>query len=221
MSNYNSDKEQAYPLAWPSHVRRTPSADRAHARFAQRSNSGWDKSLTLYQARMRLDEEIRLYTRTSKTWRIDPDGVILSTNLVLRNDGIPKSGQKKPDDPGVAVYFKLDGKDVCIPCDRWIRVEDNIASVASVLKAIRAIERHGNEGMISAAFKGFAALPAPDQIYDWHITLGVSPAATAAQINEAYRKKAKEAHKDAGGNDAAMTRLNTARDFALKAVTAA
>ncbi len=50
----------------------------------------------------------------------------------------------------------------------------------------------------------------------WSIVLGVSPSATVAEIKSAYRQKAKAAHADAGGSDEAMSRLNVARDQAIK-----
>lgn len=51
----------------------------------------------------------------------------------------------------------------------------------------------------------------------WCDVLGVSPTATSAQINTAYKTKAKRAHPDRGGSEDAMKRLNIAKDAALKA----
>lgn len=51
----------------------------------------------------------------------------------------------------------------------------------------------------------------------WCDVLGVSPTATSAQINTAYKSKAKRAHPDRGGSEDAMKRLNIAKDAALKA----
>ncbi len=58
--------------------------------------------------------------------------------------------------------------------------------------------------------------PATLPINHWSIVLGVSPTASKAEINKAYRAKAKLAHADAGGTDGAMVRLNLARDQATK-----
>lgn len=49
----------------------------------------------------------------------------------------------------------------------------------------------------------------------WSVVLGVMPDATAAEIKAAYRTRAKS-HSDTGGSDTAMSRLNVARDQALK-----
>jgi curved DNA-binding protein CbpA len=45
--------------------------------------------------------------------------------------------------------------------------------------------------------------------------LGVGQHAPRAQIEAAYRELARKAHPDTGGSNAAMARLNAARDAAL------
>ena len=67
------------------------------------------------------------------------------------------------------------------------------------------------------AYRGRPTLPPAARPQNhWSIVLGVSPAASKAEINKAYRAKAKLAHADAGGSDGAMVRLNLARDQAVK-----
>jgi hypothetical protein len=72
------------------------------------------------------------------------------------------------------------------------------------------------EAQMSAQFNHYRppqeALPANH----WSVVLGLPPTASKVEINKAYRAKAKLAHADTGGNDIAMTRLNVARDQALK-----
>ena len=46
--------------------------------------------------------------------------------------------------------------------------------------------------------------------------LGVGPAATEAEIRQAYREKMARAHPDRGGRHADAARLTAARDFLLK-----
>ena len=51
----------------------------------------------------------------------------------------------------------------------------------------------------------------------WSGVLGVSRAASKAEINKSYRAKAKLLHADVvGGNDEAMKRLNAAREQAIR-----
>jgi curved DNA-binding protein CbpA len=63
--------------------------------------------------------------------------------------------------------------------------------------------------MVEQAFAGFTALPAPKNPNE---VLGVRSGASRAEIEAAYREKAKRAHPDAGGSEAAMAELNSARD---------
>ncbi|WP_197535667.1 J domain-containing protein [Sphingobium sp. SYK-6] len=137
--------------------------------------------------------------------------VTLSTNLETRLDGNPRSGQPEPQDPGAAVYFRLQGKDTVLACDKWDRVADNIAAIAKHIEALRGMDRWG-VGTAAQAFAGYQALPAPEQ---WWQVLGVPVSATREQINAAYRSLAMKAHPDQGGSDAAMARLNAAREQGL------
>jgi DnaJ-domain-containing protein 1 len=54
------------------------------------------------------------------------------------------------------------------------------------------------------------------KVKDWWDILGVSPDASKQDVTRAYRERAKSAHPDAGGSDAAMTELNKAREQALR-----
>jgi hypothetical protein len=139
--------------------------------------------------------------------------IVLSTNIPLRRDGLPYAGQRQPDDRGVAVYFLRRGKQMVFACDRWEKVEDNMRAIEKTIEAIRGIERWGASEMMERAFQAFEALPAPKSCWD---VLGLTPGASEDAINSAYRTKAKGAHPDAGGSQAAMAELNRARDEALR-----
>jgi len=130
-----------------------------------------------------------------------------------RNGGIDLrldsgGGQPEPVDPGVAVYFRLDGRDIALACDRWNRVADNIVALAKHIEAMRGMDRWG-VGTARQAFAGYEALPAPEQ---WWQVLGVPASAGIDEINRAWRDRAAAAHPDRGGSDAAMAQLNAARD---------
>ncbi len=159
---------EAYPLSWPLARKRTPAKDRKRAAFRkseQRKSTTSEytyrvnHSLTVYQAVRRVREEISAFTRAGHSWVINPETVVVSTNVPTKVNGDPYSNAREPDDPGVAVYFRLRGKPHCVTCDRWDRVADNIAAVAKHLEAVRGIERWGTAD-VESLFAGFRALPA-------------------------------------------------------------
>ncbi len=188
----------AFPLQWPAGWPRTPSHRRQPSKFKPGSMVAETQDL--------IGELKRLGAR----------GMVLSTNVELRQDGLPYSNRRRPDDPGVAVYFTYEKRQQCIPCDRWSTVEENLRAVWKSIEALRSLERWGAKSFVDAAFTGFAALPAPGAARAWWEVLGVSQHATADQINAAWRQKAKEAHSDLGGSDARMSEINVARDTGLK-----
>ena len=100
--------------------------------------------------------------------------VIVSTNVAVRRDGLPYARQRTPEDPGAAVYFKLDSapEGLVLACDRWLRVEDNIAAVAAHIGALRGIDRWG-VGSVRQAFAGYKRLSAGDAPTPWWEVLGI------------------------------------------------
>jgi len=91
----------------------------------------------------------------------------------------------------------------------------NIAAVAAHIEATRAIERHG-VATVSEMFEGFTALPAPTARKAWWEILGVSSDAEPAEIEAAFKTKAKVAHPDMGGSADAMAELNRAKQEAYQ-----
>ena len=124
------------------------------------------------------------------------------------------------DDPGVAVYFTLPGKPMSMARDRYWDISQNLRSLGLAIEHLRGLERHGGAQMLERAFAGFAQLPPPDgqarpETVDWRECLGPFPADLPPEdqlllAEGRYRARAKNAHSDAGGNDAAMIRLNLA-----------
>lgn len=196
----------AHPLQWPAGWPRAKWRQRATFGTTQRSRAGYKEALTVAEARARLSDQLD---------SLGARYVTLSTNLELRLDGAPRSGQSEPSDPGVACYFQIKGRDTVLACDKWDRVADNIAAVAKHIEALRGQERWG-VGTAEQAFAGYQALPEPEQY--WQV-LGIRANATVEEIKAAYRQKAPAAHPDSGGSNGAMARLNAARDAALKACT--
>lgn len=145
----------AYPLCWPEGWPRTKSYARQAGRFNSRRNSKFSAELTVMQGVERvLDELGRL-----SIWR---DDIVISTNITTRLDGLPRSDQKAPEDPGVAVYWETkNGDRRVMAIDQYRRVADNLAAIAATLEALRAIERHGGAQILDRAFTGFTSLPSP------------------------------------------------------------
>ncbi len=199
--------ETSFPLCWPPGRGRTNPGRRERARFSRRGSDGWKRSLTIEEARLRLNAELE---------RLGARRPILSTNLRLRNDGWPASNQTEPSDPGAAVYIELNGQKTCFACDRWDRVADNISAIAHTIEALRGIERWGSGEMVRAAFTGFRALPAMER--PWREVLGIEPGSevTPEQIQSAYLTMSKRSHPDAGGDHVAMADVNRARDAAFR-----
>lgn len=129
---------------------------------------------------------------------------ILSTNVRLRVDGNPYSGQAQPVDTGAAVFFKLKNRDTALACDKWDRVECNIWAIAKHIESIRGQARWG-VGNIEQAFRGYTAIPESTGA-DWWTTLGVAINATEEQVQAAYRSLVKQHHPDVAGGDAAKFR---------------
>lgn len=200
-----------FPLCWPPGRPRTPASRRDRARFHTKQSSGIDNGVyrhpekhrvTLTKARDLLFEELR---------RLGAAGGLLSSDLRLRQDGLPMAGQRQPDDPGAAVYFKHDGNEVAFACDRWDRVEDNILAIAKTIEALRGIERWGTGDMVAAAFTGFAALPAARVAHRaWWIVLDVPQDADIDTVQDRYRQLAKDNHPDRGGDEEVAAEINGA-----------
>lgn len=154
---------QAYPLLWPHWRLRTPASARKRARFTTNERVH-DKRLDGTTYTWNRQKDISVFDAVKRVLdesdRIGARGLVVSSNLELRNDGIPRSGQKDPADPGICVYFDLGGKPRAMACDTYDTVAGNIAAVAAHIEATRAIERHG-VATVAEMFEGFTALPAP------------------------------------------------------------
>lgn len=181
---------EAFPLCWPIGRPRTNPYRRESARF----------KTTFAIARDEVRREVD---------RLGGRSLVISTNIPLRQDGLPYANFRKLDDEGVAIYFTYKGKPTCFACDRWNKVEDNMQAIVKTIDALRGIARWGTGDMLEAAFTGFAALE-PPKSSDWRSVLGVGPDATLADAQQAYRRKASEHHPDRGGDPLAMQAVNDA-----------
>lgn len=192
----SDETTKSFPLYWPEGWPRTESYKRKRARFDDRS---------VHQGRRVLTEEVRRFGGTD---------LIMSSNLELRLDGIPRSGQRQPQDAGVAIFFKRSKQDMALACDVYTSVEDNLWALCRTLEALRQIERDGSPALINRAFKGFAALPDPDA-REWWEELNIAKTASNEEIRAAYIQLAKIHHPDAGGNAEMFSRIQKAYDLAM------
>lgn len=196
----------AYPLQWPAGWKRTPASGRDRAKFGKASRAkaggGWEngRQLTIAEAVDRVRKQLSMMG-------IHDDDLVLSTNLVLRLDGLPRSGQAEPADPGVAVYwtdrYDRSQPPTCMAIDCYDRVADNLAAVAATLDAMRAIERHGGAAILERAFSGFTALPGP-AAEDWRDVLD------PLDPEYSYKVQRSRHHPDNGGDAAAFARVQRA-----------
>lgn len=188
-----------YPLCWPDMMPRTPAHKRMKSQF----------KTTLAGAVNNVADSLRRFGTDS--------GKAVTRIVATTNVGGIQLAERKDQDSGVAVWFEWDGAMRCIAVDRYLKPEENLQAIHHILEARRTEVRHGGIVIAQATFKGFLALPSPPGSH-WKDILGVSSGASAAEIEAAYRTKARAAHPDAGGSTEDMAKINAARDRALKEV---
>lgn len=180
-----------WPLGWP----RTADDRRLRSSFSQ--------TRSYYESTRRVMGEVR---------RLGGKDLVVSSNLRLRSDGLPYADQRRPADPGVAIYFQLEGKPVAFACDRYIRPEDNLYAVAVTIEAKRGVLRWGC-ATGQREFTGYNALPETVELgraaYDppLHEVLGVSARATPDEFRRAWREWLKAGHPDQGGDSDRFVRI--------------
>lgn len=186
-----------YPLAWPVGWKRTPTYSRRSAIFGRSERLGDNAWST--KRRLTVSEAIGRILAELSRMGIDSSKVIISTNVRVRLDGLPRSGEREPTDPGAAVYWTSRQGPRVMAIDQYTRVADNLAAIAATLDAMRAIERHGGAVILERAFTGFSALPAPVAAgKPWRQVLGfeLDETPTEAQVREEYRIARGDAHPD-------------------------
>lgn len=201
----------AYPLQWPE------GWPRAKHREASRFHSTELKFYTTGNGSYRQQKDLtvsdgleRVLSGLSKMG-LDRNDIVVSTNMQTRLDGLPRSNQSEPSDPGVAVYWQpKKGPMKVLAVDRFDRVADNLAAVAGTLAALRSIERWGGGQILDRAFTGFTALPGPDTKRTWREILGTPTTCDIGIVRGAYRVAASMAHPDKGGSHERMAEVNRA-----------
>lgn len=182
----------AYPLTWPQGFPR-----------AERRLEGAFKT-SLAGALANVEDSLRLFAGDSGK---KIESLVVSSNVTL--------GQQRPADPGVAVWFVWDGIQVCIPVDRYAKVEANLQAIHHIIEARRTELRHGGLAIVRATFTGFRALPAPASSRPWREVLGLQSGEIGPKVIEsAYRRLRSQHHPDKGGNAEMFNAVQVAYDKA-------
>jgi len=195
---------EAYPLYWPPTFKRTKSP--TSSRFQSTINAALNG----------VREELN---RLGKDTGKNVTDVIISSNVTL--------GEHRPKDAGVAVWFTWGDMQVCFPCDRYQKVEDNLRAIALIIESHRTIMRHGGLHILEATFRGFSALPPPRNAdgtiegpKPWRVVLGVKAdhTPTEAELKAIWKNIAKARHPDTGGTAAAFNEAQAAYQQGLQEV---
>lgn len=202
-----------FPLQWPESWRRTPPQGRRGAAFGKRERGDGYQPLR----ELSIADGVNRVLHELSSMGIREDDVVISSNLALRLDGLPKSGQAAPNDPGVAVYWRKKDRTHCMAVDQYTKVADNLAGIAATLQAMRAIDRHGGAAVLDRAFIGFMALPAPVGS-DWRSILGVgsNEVVTFTEVDKRFKAAIVGKHPDQGGDPEVFQVLVAARDAAQR-----
>ena len=184
----DDDIDVRYPLHWPEGYPRTKYQE--YSRFKMPQHAAQEK----------LIHELEL---------LGAFNVRLSTNIKLRNDGLPYASQPRVEDTGVAVYFDLAGEPRVLACDAWMRIGENMQAIAKTVEAMRGIERWGCTDMLDRMFRGFEALPMLDDD-PWYVVLGMDKAAPTPAVEKAFRVLRSRHHPDHGGSEDQFDRVQKA-----------
>lgn len=187
----------AYPLAWP--------ADWGRAKIHCPSRYRVD----FPQARADLIRQLNLMQACD---------IIISSNLPVRNDGLPYAKVSAPFDPGVAVYWHdPSGQLRVIACDKWSAPAENLRAIGVTLSCLRGIERAGASEAVQKALSGFRALPqgtAAQAGSSWRDVLGFRPGdpVDMETLKFRFRALSRVHHPDHGGSTKKMQELLEAHD---------
>src|SRR5690606_9175442 len=136
----------AFPLQWPAGFPRAKSREKGAFKT------------TLAGALNNVQDSLRKFASDSGK---KLESLVISSNVTL--------GVQNPADSGVAIWFTWDGMTVCIPVDRYLRVEANLQAIHHIIEARRTELRHGTLALVRATFSGFLALPTPKGSAWWEV----------------------------------------------------
>lgn len=197
-----------HPLQWPDGWERTPNDQRERSQFSSRAK--WNHPQygeTTYHLPVSLVEATDAVL--DELVRLGANNITITSNLPTKPNGLPYA-DGRAEDPGIAVWWTLDGLEQVIACDRWERPAENMRAIAKTIDAIRGMARWGSSAIIARAFAGFAALPpssaaaehapladaGPEPSRAWMLYFHVTEAASRAGLKTMYRRTARAMHPD-------------------------
>jgi hypothetical protein len=183
-------------IDWPAWAERTPAAER---------ESTAKYSVSFADTLDRLDAEL--------VRRVAVDDYRLSTAAPHRKrDGRPYA-DASPDDPGVVVRWSKDGQQFCVACDHYTTLRDNARTIGLWIEETRKRGdrpvQTGEDEFAAARLPGADAEPATP---DPHTVLGVERDADDSEVLEAFRRRVKDVHPDAGGSTEAYQLVQSAKE---------
>lgn len=190
---------EPYPLQWPEGWKR--------AKYREQSRFG----IGFAEARRRVLHEIDL---------LGAANTIITSDLPTRADGLPYANGRA-EDPGIAVWFVLDGKERVFACDKWRTHAENLQAIAKSVEAMRGLDRWGASDIVTRVFAGFTALPPggdnTSTAKPWREVLhmhfasdGLTKPEQLKLAKARYREAMKEQHPDVGGDHVGAAELNAA-----------
>lgn len=188
-------KRSEYPLQWPAGFPRTKS--RKQGKF----------STTLHKALTNVVKSLELLSKDSGK---KIDAISITSNVTL--------GEMKPTDPGICIYFEWDGIQLCVPVDRYDKVEHNLQAIYHIIESDRVKIRHGGFEYVMAEKKGRTnlLLESPED-REWYNVLGVSEDAQKTEIVKAYKALVLLLHPDKKtGNEKSFKELQKAYRKAMR-----
>jgi hypothetical protein len=189
----------SFPLCWPDGWARTPTHKQRSATYRTTFSDAMEdlrRSLELMGARQQV-----ITTNRSVGDRMDPDDCGVAAWWLER------TAYGEPAKPPQVIAV-----------DSFGTLRENVRAVGLSVEALRSLKRTGATQVLARAAQAFdasRALPASASRRDWRTVLGLGARATVAEVESAYRARARKLHPDVGGNPAEWLELNDARRDAL------
>ncbi len=153
--------------------------------------AGWKRNDARTEAKFTTGFEIAVEQLVREMRLMDVRTFILSSDVDPEDD----FERVVPDDPGVVVYFTLEGRMRSVPVDAYTTPQANLKAAADVIAALRVMARHKTV-LLDVVMED----EAPAHVsHGWWSTLGVDRNASMETIKRARDELALKHHPDRGG----------------------